>query len=68
MKIIGRHFEINRCWSGRLWFNFFSGWLAIGFGPYCFIERIYWKRQLYVFSYKGRPTKRHKVTHNSNIG
>ena len=38
-------FNFHRCWTGRRWVEL-GGWLAVGFGPDKFIERVYWKGQL----------------------
>jgi hypothetical protein len=35
-----------KCWTGRRWINIGSGWLAIGFGPRKFVERVMWRGKL----------------------
>lgn len=41
--------SLARCWTGRRWLNIGKGFLAIGFGPAFFIERVYWRGKLVWF-------------------
>jgi hypothetical protein len=46
--------HLDRCWTGRRWINIGRGFLAVGFGPNKFVERIHWRGKL-VWYPKYRP-------------
>jgi hypothetical protein len=47
---IGKGISVAKCFTGRIWINFFTGMLAIGFGPNAFIERVMVNRKLIYWS------------------